>query len=130
MIWWMAGLTALIQLHRDRADCENGFDELKNPWGWGGYTTQDRERCNLSARVVALIYNGLSWYVRLAHPKTRLEAITSRPLLLSGAARLTQHARASRLLLTLVHEAKDEIKAMILKTSVDRSFVLETPDEC
>ena len=50
---------------------------------------------------------------KLRHPKTRLEAITSRPLLLSGVARLTQHARESRLLLTLVHEAKDEIKAMI-----------------
>ena len=29
------------QLYRDRADCENTFDELKNQWGWGGFTTQD-----------------------------------------------------------------------------------------
>ena len=72
-------LKAIGQLYRDRADCENGFDELKNQWGWGGYTTQDLERCNLSARAVALIYNWWSWYVRLAHPPTRLEAITSRP---------------------------------------------------
>ena len=50
-------LKAIGQLYRDRADCENGFDELKNQWGWGGYTTQDLERCNLSARAVALIYN-------------------------------------------------------------------------
>jgi hypothetical protein len=77
-------LKAIGQLYRDRADCENGFDELKNQWGWGGYTTQDLERCNLSARAVALIYNWWSWYVRLAHPATRLEAITSRPLLLAG----------------------------------------------
>lgn len=106
-------LEAIGQLYRDRADCENGFDELKNQWGWGGYTTQDLERCNLSARAVALIYNWWSWYVRLAHPKTRLEAITSRPLLLSGVARLTQHAGQSRLLLTLTHAAGDQIKAMI-----------------
>ena len=33
-------LKAIGQLYRDRADCENGFDELKNQWGWGGYTTQ------------------------------------------------------------------------------------------
>jgi len=79
-------LEATGQLYRDRADCENGFDELKNPWGWGGYTTQDLERCNLSARAVALIYNWWSGYVRLAHPKARLEAITSRPMLLSGIA--------------------------------------------
>lgn len=89
-------LEAYGQLYRDRADCENGFDELKNQWGWGGYTTQDMERCNLSARAVALIYNWWSWYVRLAHPKTRLEAITSRPLLLGGVARLTRHAGQSR----------------------------------
>lgn len=106
-------LEAIGQLYRDRADCENGFDELKNQWGWGGYTTQDLERCNLSARAVALIYNWWSWYVRLAHPKTRLEAITSRPMLLAGVARLTQHANQSRLLLTLTHVANDQIKAMI-----------------
>ena len=34
-------LAAIGQLYRDRADCENGFDELKNQWGWGGYTTRD-----------------------------------------------------------------------------------------
>ncbi|HEX5675078.1 MAG TPA: transposase [Azonexus sp.] len=106
-------LEAMGQLYRDRADCENGFDELKNQWGWGGYTTRDLERCNLSARAVALIYNWWSWYVRLAHPKSRLEAITSRPLLLSGVARLTQHAGQSRLLLTLTHAAGDQIKALI-----------------
>ena len=106
-------LEAFGQLYRDRADCENGFDELKNQWGWGGYTTHDLERCNLSARAVALIYNWWSWYVRLAHPKTRLEAITSRPMLLGGIARLTQHAGQSRLLLTLTHAAGDQVKSMI-----------------
>lgn len=106
-------LEAMGQLYRDRADCENGFDELKNQWGWGGYTTHDLERCNLSARAVALIYNWWSWYVRLAHPKARLEAITSRPMLLSGIARLTEHAGQSRLLLTLTHAAGDQIKSMI-----------------
>ena len=34
-------LLTLAQLYRDRADSENTFDELKNQWGWGGYTTQD-----------------------------------------------------------------------------------------
>ena len=106
-------IDAIGQLYRDRADCENGFDELKNQWGWGGYTTQDVERCNLSARAVALIYNWWSWYVRLAHPQTRLEAITSRPLLLAGIARMTQHAGQSHLLLTITHAASAQVKAMI-----------------
>jgi hypothetical protein len=119
-------LEAIGQLYRDRADCENGFDELKNQWGWGGYTTRDLERCNLSARAVALIYNWWSWYVRLAHPKTRLEAITSRPLLLSGVARLTQHAGQCRLLLTLTHAAGDQIKAMIANVRRGLDIVLAT----
>ena len=71
------------------------------------------ERCNLAARAVALIYNWWSWYVRLAHPKTRLEAITSRPMLLNGIARLTEHAGQSRLLITLTHAASGQIKSMI-----------------
>ena len=106
-------LAAIGSLYRDRADCENGFDELKNQWGWGGYTTRDLERCNLSARAVALIYNWWSWYVRLAHPKARLEAITSRPLLLAGVARQTSHAGQSRLLVTLTHADADQVKSMI-----------------
>jgi hypothetical protein len=106
-------LAAIGQLYRDRADCENGFDELKNQWGWGGYTTQDLERCNLSARAVALIYNWWSWYVRLAHPKARLEALTSRPLLLAGIARQTAHAGQTRLLVTLTHACADQVKTMI-----------------
>ena len=45
----------LAALYRERGDAENPFDELKNQWGWGGYTTHDLERCNLSARAVALM---------------------------------------------------------------------------
>jgi hypothetical protein len=119
-------LKAIGQLYRDRADCENGFDELKNQWGWGGYTTQDLERCNLSARAVALIYNWWSWYVRLAHPATRLEAITSRPLLLAGVARLTEHAGQSRLLLTLTHTAGDLIKSMVANVRKGLDTILAT----
>jgi hypothetical protein len=125
-------LKAIGQLYRDRADCvdlgfcQNGFDELKNQWGWGGYTTQDLERCNLSARAVALIYNWWSWYVRLAHPATRLEAITSRPLLLAGVARLTEHAGQSRLLLTLTHAAGDLIKTMVANVRKGLDTILAT----
>ena len=34
-------ILTLGQLYRDRGDCENSFDELKNQWGWGGFTTHD-----------------------------------------------------------------------------------------
>lgn len=106
-------LEQIGQLYRDRADCENGFDEIKNQWGWGGYSTQDIERCALSARAVALIYNWWSWYVRLANPKSRLEAKTSRPKLLSAVGRLTTHSRINRIVLAMTHEAASQIKAMI-----------------
>ena len=113
------------QLYRDRADCENGFDEIKNQWGWGGYSTHDIERCALSARAVALVYNGWSWYVRLAHPKTRLEAITSRPKLLSAVGRLTSHAGQKKILLTITHEAAAQIKRLIVNVRTGLSHVRE-----
>ena len=73
-------ILTLGQLYRDRADCENVFDELKNQWGWGGFTTQDLTRCRLLAGTVALAYNWWSLFARLADPDHHREAITSRPL--------------------------------------------------
>ena len=70
-------ILTLAQLYRDRADCENCFDELKNQWGWGGYTTKDLKRCRLTSRLVALVYNWWNLFVRLAQPKKHAEAITS-----------------------------------------------------
>src|ERR1039458_2296876 len=62
-------LCAIAQLYRDRGDAENAFDELKNQWGWGGFTTHDLKRCQFTAMTVALAYNWWSLFVRLAHPK-------------------------------------------------------------
>ena len=45
-------ILTLGQLYRDRADCEYAFDELKNHWGWGRFTTQDLKRCRLLAAPV------------------------------------------------------------------------------
>ena len=73
---------AFGQLYRDRGDEENIFDEMKNQWGWGGYTTHDLARCRLAARLLALFYNWWNMFVRLADPDLHREAITSRPLFL------------------------------------------------
>jgi hypothetical protein len=118
------GIEHMGQLYRDRADCENGFDELKNQWGWGGYSTQDIERCNLSAQAVALIYNWWSWYVRLAHPKARMEAITSRPMLLAAVGKLTEHAGQKRILLSITHEAADLVKSLISNVRAGLKHIL------
>jgi hypothetical protein len=58
----------IAQHYRDRGDCENCFDELKNQWGWGGFTTHDLQRCRIISRLVALVYNWWSLFVRLANP--------------------------------------------------------------
>ena len=96
-------VVSIAQLYRDRADCENVFDELKNQWGWGGFTTHDLARCRLTARMVALVYNWWNIFVRLAEPDKHLEAITSRPLLLAGIAERTRHGRQTTLRIASTH---------------------------
>jgi hypothetical protein len=103
-------ILTLGQLYRDRADCENVFDELKNQWGWGGFTTQDLTRCRLLAGTVALVYNWWSLFVRLADPEHHREAITSRPLLLSAIARRTQHAGQVTLTISSTHGMRDKAR--------------------
>ena len=44
-------LASFGQLYRDRGDAENIFDELKNQWGWGSFTTHDLARCRLISRA-------------------------------------------------------------------------------
>lgn len=85
---------------RCSAAAQNAFDALKNPWGWGGFTTHDLHRCQLCARAVALIYNGWSLFVRLANRLARREAITSRPWLMSSVGRKTEHAGQTTITLT------------------------------
>ena len=105
----------LAQLYRDRADAENNFDELKNQWGWGGFTTQDLARCRIMARMVALVYNWWNLFVRLAQPNKHLEAITSRPLLLHGVATQTRHGGQTRLTITSTHAKQSAIQTMLTR---------------
>jgi len=106
-------LETVAQLYRDRCDCENGFDELKNQWGLGGFTTQDITRCQTTARIVALVYNWWSWYCRAAHPEGRLEAVTSRPLLLAAVGRSASHAGSTQLYLTPLHAMTRHIRSLV-----------------
>lgn len=106
-------LVALTQHYRDRGDSENVFDELKNQWGWGGFTTQDLHRCRLLARCVALIYNWWNIFVRLADPDKHLEAITSRPLLLQAIGKATFHAGQTFIQVTNVHGSKGKVEILL-----------------
>ena len=110
-------LHVIAQLYRDRGDAENTFDEIKNQWGWTGFTTHDLKRCQLSAMAVALVYNWWSVFVRLAHPKARLEAITARPLLLSGIGELTHHGGQTHLTITPMHAKAGFAKDLLTQVS-------------
>src|SRR5947199_119644 len=122
-VWEYAGLVTSLddeiltlgQLYRDRGDCENTFDELKNQWGWGGFTTQDLKRCRLLAGSVALIFNWWSLFVRLADPDHRREAITSRPLLMQAIARQTQHAGQVTLTISSTHGEQHKARRAYLR---------------
>lgn len=94
---------SIVRHYRDRADCENNFDEIKNHWGWGGFTTRDIKPCRLISRMIALIYNWWNIFARLANPDKHMEAITSRPLLLSSVGRLTEHSRQKTMTITSTH---------------------------
>jgi hypothetical protein len=63
-------IVGLAPLYRDRADCENVFDEIKNQWGWAGFVTRDLKRCQILARLIALLARG--------EGKGRLKAIVVR----------------------------------------------------
>lgn len=110
-------LIAIVQHYRDRADCENVFDEIKNQWGWGGYTTRDLTSCRLIARIIALIYNWWNLFVRMTNAEGDgyLEAITSRPLLLTGVGRLTTSGRQKTMTITS-HHGKNEKTKQLFKT--------------
>lgn len=94
----------LAKLYRERADAENVYDELKNQWGWNGYTTRALAPCRLMANLVALIYNWWHLYVRLFDADHHREAITSRPALLGGVARSIRHGRQRTIKVSLQHE--------------------------
>jgi hypothetical protein len=106
-------LSVLAQAYRDRADCENVFDEIKNQWGWAGFVTQDLRRCRIMARLIALVYNWWNIFTRLAQPDRHLEAVTSRPLLLHAVGRLVRTARRKIVRLTSTHAMADKVQMVL-----------------
>jgi hypothetical protein len=110
-------IRTIAQHYRDRGDSENNFDELKNQWGWAGFTTHDRKRCQVMARITALIYNWWTIFMRLGIPEKHAEAITSRPLALHGIARRTRHANQTTVEVTSTHAKAPVIAEALAKVS-------------
>jgi len=107
----------IAQHYRDRGDSENNFDELKNQWAWTGFTTRDRKRCQIMARITALIYNWWTIFMRLGIPGKHAEAVTSRPLALHGIARRTHHSNQTTLEITSMHSRAGLIANALTKVS-------------
>ena len=122
-------ISAIGKLYRDRADCENVFDEIKNQWGWGGYVTQDLKRCRIIARIVAIIYNWWNIFTRLAKPDQHMEAVTSRPLLLQAVGRLITSGRTRTLRLTPTHAASEQIQRALSRISNFLNQLYQTAEQ-
>lgn len=122
-------LHSIGQLYRDRADAENVFDELKNQWGWGGFTTHDLKRCRIMSMLIALIYNWWSLYTRLVDDRQHHEAITSRPAMLNAVARQTEHAGQRKIRVSLLHSSSERIKELIEDSSHFIFRVLEIAEQ-
>jgi len=118
-------LDKIAQLYRDRADCENNFDELKNAWGWGGYTTHSLSASQLATRMVAQVYNWWSIYVRILSPEHHREAVTSRPVLLNSIAKRTTSGGQRFLTITSTHRWKERIAKAL--TAVATYFTQKHP---
>jgi hypothetical protein len=61
--------------------------------------------------MIALVYNGWSLFVRLVESDNHYEAIVSRPLLLHGVGKQTQHAGQTTLTITSSHGRESYVKA-------------------
>ena len=113
----------LARLYRERADAENIYDELKNQWGWNGFTTQKLAPCRLMANLVALVYNWWHLYARLYDGAHHREAITSRPALLGGVARLMRHGGQRTVKVSLQHENSAQLtQAIAIVSNTLRRF--------
>jgi hypothetical protein len=122
-------LLTLLHLYQQRADVENAYDELKNQWGWGGFTTRDQLRCQVAARMVAQFYNWWNLFVRCADPARAREAISSRPLLLCSVGRLIKSGGQTTLRLTSTHAQAAQAQSLLTRLSLFLSGLNNTAEQ-
>jgi hypothetical protein len=110
--------TQVIPKHyRDRADAENCFDELKNQWGWNGYTSRRLAPSRLMANLVALVYNWWNLYLRFYDEEHHREAIRTRPMLMSGVGRQVQSGGRRTVKVSVLHEKGELIAQAVTRIS-------------
>ena len=110
--------TESMPLHyRERADAENCYDELKNQWGWNGFTTRNLSPSRLMANLIALIYNWWNLYLRFYDENHHREAIRSRPMLMQGVGRQLESGGRSTVRVSVLHEKGDLIATAVTLVS-------------
>jgi hypothetical protein len=119
----------ITQHYRDRADSENNFDELKNHWGWSGFVTKDLKRTRIMAKIIALIYNWWTLFIRLITPHKHTEAITSRPMMLNAVGRQTKHANKAQITVCSTHSQAKAIYKKLAKIAAFMKWVYVTAEQ-
>ncbi len=109
--------TIMPQQYRNRGDAENGFDELKNQWGWCGFNSRLLAPSRLMANLVALFYNWWNLYTRLYDGDHHREAVRSRPLLMQGVGRQTQSGGQRTVRVSILHEKSELIARAVSSIS-------------
>lgn len=108
---------AMPRHYRDRADAENCFDEIKNQWGWNGYTSRRLTSCRLMANLIALVYNWWTLYLRFYDEEHHREAIRTRPMLMAGVGRQVQSGGQRTIKVSILHEKGDRIAQAVTRIS-------------
>jgi len=103
--------------YRERANAENCFDELKNQWGWGGYTSRKLAPSRLMANLIALFYNWWNLYLRFYDDAHHREAIRTRPMLMAGVGRQVQSGGQRTVKVSVLHEKGDVIAQAVSRIS-------------
>ena len=109
--------TVMPKQYRERADAENCFDELKNQWGWGGYTSRKLAPSRLMANLIALFYNWWNLYLRFYDDGHHREAIRTRPMLMAGVGRQVQSGGQRTVKVSVLHEKGGVIAQAVTRIS-------------
>jgi len=99
--------------YRKRSDSENNFDELKNQWGWGGYTTRSISASTLAANFIALVYNWWNLYVRFYDAEHHREAVTTRPFLMQGVGRQIKTSGQKTIKISMTHDQCESVASAV-----------------
>ena len=114
---------------------QNVFDELKNQWGFAGFCSQKAVVSQSSARMLLLVYNLWSLFVRvLKNQGSHTEAIKSRyelllipaKLVLSGRRKIIKLAVGGKLA-SFLRQAYQRLEEWLSRTAPQLSLSMENP---